>query len=297
MAEAALTERGEAALQRVAVLIVNYNAGRWLARCVRSVRHEGAQEPAVHIVDNGSTDDSLSGLETGNIIIDRAGANLGFAVGMNRAASNTDRELLLILNPDAEISPDALARLVAELDAHPECVLVSGRVVGHDGREQRGSRRRAPTAIRVIAELVPGLTGIDLTGSACPQAPCELEAVSGACFLVRAAAFRSAGGFDEGYALHFEDLDLFVRLRAGQGTIRWVPEVTIHHAGGVSSSKHALRVMRSKHKGLARYLKLHVVCGSRRWQWPLWRLALAISRLLRTPINWLRDRRSPRSTA
>ena len=290
MAEPALSGDRSTALERVAVLVVNYNAGEWLLRCIESLRPAEASEPAVILVDNGSADDSLSGIARDGVTIDRAGRNLGFAAGMNRAASKADRELLLILNPDAEIRPEGLARLVDELDAHPECALVSGRVVGADGREQRGSRRQAPTARRVLAELVPGLIGIDLTGQPAPENATEIEAVSGACMLIRSSAFDAVGGFDEGYALHFEDLDLFARLRAGGQTIRWVPEVTIRHAGGVSSSPHALRVMRSKHQGLARYLQSHVATGAKRWQWPLWRLALALSTALRTPIAWLRNR-------
>lgn len=290
MAEPTLTDARTPALGRVAVLVVNYNAGPWLRRCIETIRPVDASEPEVIVVDNDSTDDSLKDLDRDGVAIDRAGRNLGFAAGMNRAASKADRELLLILNPDAEIMPDDLVRLVRELDAHPECALVSGRVIGADGREQRGSRRQAPTARRVLAELVPGLTGIDLTDRPAPEAPTEIEAVSGACMLIRADAFRALGGFDEGYSLHFEDLDLFARLRARGHAIRWVPEVTIQHAGGVSSSRHALRVMRSKHQGLARYLKAHVATGARRWQWPLWWLALEFSRRVRTPIAWLRNR-------
>ncbi|MBY6205133.1 glycosyltransferase family 2 protein [Halomonas denitrificans] len=291
MADEALSLRD--ALRRVGVLIVNYNAGPWLERGARRLAEGHGAALEIVIVDNGSTDDSLAGLSGPNLRIDRAKANLGFGPGMNRAARLTERELLLLLNPDAAISHDDLGRLVRELDAHPESVLVSGRVIDDAGREQRGSRRRAPTAGRVLAELLPGASGrgIDLTGTPAPDRPTELDAVSGACMLVRAAAFRAVGGFDEGYPLHFEDLDLFARLRAAGGRLRWVPDVTIRHVGGVSSRGRSLHVMRSKHRGLMRYIRQHIATGASAWQRPFWWLALTGSRLLRTPFAALRDRR------
>ncbi len=287
------------ALRRVGVLIVNYNAGPWLERGLERLTGNSSGALDVVVVDNGSTDGSLDALSGMHLRIDRAGANLGFGAGMNRAAGRTDRELLLLLNPDAELAADDLLRLVAELDAHPDAVLVSGRVVDEHGREQRGSRRRAPTTGRILAELLlPGVgRGIDLTGTPPPATSTELEAVSGACMLVRAEAFHAVGGFDEGYPLHFEDLDLFARLRAAGGRLRWVPEVTIRHVGGVSSRGHALRVMRAKHRGLMRYVETHIAVGARAWQRPLWWLALTASRLVRSPIVALRDLGQGRRTA
>ncbi len=296
MADEALSSRD--ALRRVGVLIVNYNAGPWLKRGLDRLLAGSGESLQVVIVDNGSTDDSLDGLPTGNVTIDRAGSNLGFGPGMNRAAGATERELLLLLNPDAELSADDLARLVAELDSHPDAVLVAGRVVDAEGREQRGSRRRAPTAGRILAELLGGNgRGIDLTGTRAPDTPTELEAVSGACMLVRADAFHAVGGFDEGYPLHFEDLDLFARLRAAGGRLRWVPGVMIRHVGGVSSRGRSLHFMRSKHRGLMRYVRRHIATGPSAWQRPFWWLALTASRLLRTPLAALRDRRRPPEAA
>ena len=297
MADEALITRD--ALRRVGVLIVNYNAGPWLKRGLERLLTGPGESLQVVIVDNGSTDDSLDGLPTGKVTIDRAGANLGFGPGMNRAAGATERELLLLLNPDAGISTDDLARLVAELDSHPDAVLVSGRVVDAAGREQRGSRRRAPTAGRILAELLPGGIGrgIDLTGTPAPASSTEIDALSGACMLVRAAAFHAIGGFDEGYPLHFEDLDLFARLRAAGGRLRWVPAVTVRHVGGVSSRGRSLHVMRSKHRGLMRYVRRHIATGTSAWQRPFWWLALTASRLLRTPLAALGDRRRPPEAA
>ena len=281
------TGASPASLARVEVLIVNYNAGDWLARCIARLRPDGAEEPRVVVVDNGSTDSSMQALDENGLMIDRLGRNTGFAAGVNRAASHAAREFLLVLNPDCLLPPDALARLVAELDDHPEAALVSGRVVDSDGREQRGSRRRLPTPRRVIAEMLRlGGERIDCTDVAPPESSVEVEAVSGACMLVRRAAFERLGGMDPGYPLHFEDLDLFARLREAGWTLRWVPDFELVHAGGRSSQTRPVGVLWAKHRGLWRYLSRH--CGDTwpLWQRPFWFGAMVVHATIRTPLVW-----------
>jgi len=289
-----MTPAEHATLARVGVLIVNYNASEWLARAVTALRPPGSDEPEIVIVDNGSTDQSLETLRAAlgdraaEINIDRAGVNLGFAAGINRAARQTGRELLLLLNPDCRIEPATLARLVAELDAHPEAALVAGKVLGLDRREQRGSRRLRPTPARIFHELSPiSANGIDLTHTQAPESACEVEAVSGACMLIRACDFNALEGLDTAYPLHFEDLDLFARLAESGRTLRWVPEAVLEHVGGASSGSRPAGVLIDKHRGLWRYLGRH--CGDQwpLWQRPLWAIAmtthLAIRLALITP--------------
>lgn len=274
-----------AALTRVGVLIVNYNSGPWLARSIAQLLPDGASEPQIVVVDNGSADTSLDRIDT-RVRLDRAGRNLGFAGGINRAAAQCQRELLLLLNPDCLITPAALVRLVAELDAHPEAGLVSGRVVGEDGREQRASRRRLPRPRRIVGEILPiSSNGINMIRTPAPNESVEVEAVSGACMLVRAEALRAVGGLDEGYPLHFEDLDLFARLGEAGWTLRWVPEVEPVHAGGKSSASRPLGVEIDKHRGLWRYLSRHCRDQWPAWQRPLWGLALLGHLLLRLAVK------------
>lgn len=293
-----------ARLARVDVLVVNYNAGDWLARSLAAVRPEGTAEPNLIVVDNGSTDGSLDPLESNadgkrvdeesirpQITIDRAGRNTGFAAGINRAAGHASREFLLILNPDCLVEPAALARLVDELDRHPEAALVSGKVLGTDGREQRGSRRRLPTPSRIVNEMLPlGGEGLDTTDTPAPDKALAVEAVSGACMLIRREAFVELGGMDEGYPLHFEDLDLFARLAERGRTLRWVPEAKLVHAGGRSSGSRSVAVLWAKHRGLWRYLGRHCAGQWPRWQRPIWLLALVLSAAVRTPLAWVTAR-------
>jgi len=269
-----------AALQRVAALIVNYNAGPWLERCVRALLDGEHEAPEILIVDNGSTDASLDALAGLPVQLDPAGENLGFARGVNRGARQLDCEFLLILNPDCRLPAAGLATLVAELDAHPDAGLVAPKVLDQAGREQRASRRRLPTPWRVVAEFVPGMTGVDLTATPAPGSACEQQAVSGACMLLRRRAFDAVGGMDEGYAFHFEDLDLMARLQQGGWTIRWTPAAEAVHAGGVSSRGHDREVLAAKQRGLERFLTTHCPRRFPRWQRWIWRALFRLQRAL-----------------
>ncbi len=277
----------------VTVLVVNYNSGRWLARCIETLLDGATDYPRSLILDNASTDGSIAEFKPGpNVEIIRSEINLGFAKGINRLAQEVDTEYLLILNPDCLLRPDGLIRLLAELHTHPEAAMVSGRVFKLDGAEQRGSRRRLPDPGRILRELSgrsPG-AGVDLINQPPPIEACEVEAVSGACMLVRTEVFRDLGGFDVNYPMHFEDLDLMARIGEAGHTIRLVPDVAISHAGGISSNHRPLAVMRDKHEGLWRYLNKHCQASWPIWTRPLWWLGIRVHAWILTPILWWQQR-------
>ena len=283
---------GLPALQRVTAVMVNFNSGPWLARCVGALRDGGSDAPPIEIVDNASKDDSLEQLpDLPRLRVQRSMRNLGFARGVNWAAGSANTEYLLIINPDCLLSPAALTLLVQDLDENPDAAMVSGRVLDMQGREQRGSRRRLPTRQRVLNEVWGhGKTGVDLTQLPAPDQPCEVEAVSGACMLVRRQAFAETGGLDEGYPLHFEDLDFMARLRNAGWKIRLLPQVAVSHAGGVSSRSRPVQVMWKKHRGLWRYLTQHPESPWPLWNRWLWWLAIHARAVLLIPRTVWSDR-------
>lgn len=282
-------------LTRVTAVIVNYNSGRWLARCIENLRGRGGTSPQVIVIDNASDDGSIDVLPAlSGITVRRAHRNLGFGRGVNQALRTVRTDYLLIINPDCLLVPAALARLIEELDQHPDVALVSGRVFDMRGVEQRGSRRRLPTRRQVLSEVLPfsRLNGIDLTHEPSPEEPSDVEAVSGACMLVRTAALAQVGGFDPCFHMHFEDLDMMARLREAGWRIRLVPSVFVSHAGGVSSRRRPLAVMWAKHKSLWRYLNKH--SGDYEgWTWfsrMLWWLLIHTHAVLMTPVCLLARR-------
>ncbi|NBB84188.1 MAG: DUF11 domain-containing protein, partial [Alphaproteobacteria bacterium] len=134
------------------------------------------------------------------------------------------------------------------------------------------------------------LEDVDLTDTLAPEESIEVEAVSGACMLLRRAAFEQVGGMDIAYPMHFEDLDLFARLAAAGWTLRWLPDAEIFHAGGRSSAHRPVRVLWAKHRGLWIYLRRHCTTSLPRWQRPIWLAGLTAHALLQTPIVWLAGR-------
>lgn len=275
-------------LARVTAVIVNYNSGRWLARCIDNLRGRGGRLPPVVVIDNASSDGSIELMpEQDNLVVRRARRNLGFGRGVNQALRCVNTEYLLIINPDCLIVPDALEQLILDLDQHPDAAMVSGRVFDMRGVEQRGSRRSLPTRRQVIAEVWPFSrgNGIDHSHEAVPDGPTDVEAVSGACMLARRCALDQIGGFDSDFYLHFEDLDVMARLRAAGWRIRLLPAVFIAHAGGISSRRRPLQVMWAKHRSLWRYLNKHC---SEDWSWPsrtVWWLLIHLHALLRVPMS------------
>ena len=237
-------------LARVTAIVVNFNSGPWLERCVRALRADDNKPPAIEVIDNGSEDNSLEHLpDLPGMRVRRSPLNLGFARGVNVAARAIETEYLLVINPDCLLVPSALERLVEDMDEHPDAALASGRIFDMAGNEQRGSRRRLPTRRRVLAEVLGGKkTGVDLTHLPAPDEPQTVEAVSGACMVLRREAFLDVGGFDKHYPLHFEDLDLMARLGEAGWTVRLVPDVSVSHVGGFSSRSRPMQVEWKKHQ-------------------------------------------------
>lgn len=271
------------------VIIINYNAGQALLRCVASVL--ATREPLnIVVVDNQSSDGSCEVLRSRfgsapRLSILENPVNLGFGPAVNACASTATEPFLLILNPDCELFPQTLRQLREALERDESAALAAPRIVDAKGKVMRGTLRRLPDPWRALmtgsgmsrlAEWFPVFSGVEVPAKAFPQQTRQAEAVSGACMLVRTEVFRSLGGFDESFTMHFEDLDLMARIRQIGMHCLLVPQVNAIHQSGVSSASRPLWVHRQKHLGLQRYFHKH---GNGHHG--------AISRYLVTAANWL----------
>jgi len=266
----------------VAVIIVNYNSGAFLKQCLVSLRRSTIPLEIV-VVDNGSSDGSADCISKVNDVSDvqviRNITNLGFAVAVNQGAESTTAEDVLLINPDCIVQPHSVAGLKLAMQRE-ECGAVGGLVFGFDGREQAGCRRRDPTFPRSVVKLLGklgvrfGLMGVDLTMESLPKNPIQVDAVSGAFMMIHRESFEAIGGMDEGYFLHFEDLDLCRRLRNAGMPVLFVPSVSVLHCQGISSRKRPFRVEWHKHLGMCRY-RLKFSQASRISHW-LFRLFVGI---------------------
>jgi GT2 family glycosyltransferase len=257
---------GDAVAGLTSVVVVAADSGPLLRACIAGVL--GSTAPVeVILVDNASSDgevERVAAVHAGDVRLRvlRNGANLGFGPACNRGAALAHGDALLFLNPDCALAADTLAQLRAALASDPALGLLGVTVCDPDGRPARGNRRREPSLRRALMSMSglarfetrwPALAGVEMPPAPASDALETVEAVSGACMLLPRAAFVRVGGFDEGYFLHAEDLDLCRRLRDAGLRVAIAPALRVTHAQGSSSRHRPLFVARHKHRGLWRY--------------------------------------------
>ncbi len=252
----------------VTAIVVNFNAGAALQRCVQSLL-DSSLRPRVLVVDNASLDDSARNLPA--LYGAAAGVetlfnprNHGYAPALNAAARGVEADYLLVVNPDCELDPRALEHLHAALEADAEAAVAGPAVSDRRGRPEAASLRRFPTpraALLTFSGLwrlgrwLPGLAGVPVHPRRRPRAVTRVDAVSGACMLIRRRALEQVGGLDEAYRLHCEDLDLMYRLQQAGWHCLYVPAAQAMHLKGVSSRSRPLWVHRQKHLGMQRFFR------------------------------------------
>lgn len=270
------------------VVVVNYNAGGLLRQCVDSVlASQGVQVRCV-VVDNASADDSVALLEAAQyaadqLLVIRNGQNLGFATAVNQGVAAGTGDWFLLLNPDAVLVPDALVSLLEQAEKMPQAGVLGPLIVNDDGSEQRGCRRDLPTPVDALIQALQlhrlhASLDFNHTKRALPVTSVPVPAISGACMLVRRKAHEQIGGFDEGFFLHFEDLDYCARLQQAGWQVVFVPSVRLVHAQGGCSQQNPARISAYKAAGLRRYFARHA--GRQRWLLPLLAVLLRLRGLL-----------------
>jgi GT2 family glycosyltransferase len=249
----------------ISVVVVNYNSGAFLKDCVQSVL---SQTDEVLIVDNASTDGSLDQLtacfknEPGLKII-RNKANRGFAAACNIGIQQAKGNRILFLNPDCRLEADVASEMLRVLETGDAVGMVGGLLINPDGSEQGGGRRAVPTPWRSFVHAF-GLSRFSnrwpkllsdyyLHNSPLPSCPEVVEAISGACMLVKREAIDDIGLWDESYFLHCEDLDWCMRFRQKGWRVMFVPAARVFHALGVCSRSRPIFVEWHKHKGMIRF--------------------------------------------
>ncbi len=254
-----------AASAAASIVVVAADSGPLLRTCVESVLANDAALELV-LVDNASRDGIAAAIEA-----ERAGDarlrvlhnadNIGFGPACNRGAALARGDLLVFLNPDCRVDGDFVARLRHTLARVPDVGVLGAHVTDREGRAARGNRRRDPTLRRAFATL-SGLSRLEASrprwqGVEMPAGPNSgvetVEAVSGACMVLPRAAFDAVGGFDEGYFLHAEDLDLCRRVRGACWRVAIDHDIRVVHEQGSSSRARPLFVARHKHRGMWRY--------------------------------------------
>lgn len=251
----------------VSVVIVNYNSGSYLTECVRSALPQAGE---ILIVDNASSDASVDLCMQNfphepKLKIIRNQINLGFAVACNIGAMQAKNDFVFFLNPDCTLESSAVSELMQVLVANGSVGMAGGLLINSDGTEQGGGRRAIPTPWRSFVRAF-GLSKLahrwpklffdfHLHKQPLPDHPIEVEAISGACMLVKRTAIEDVGLWDEAYFLHCEDLDWCMRFRQRNWKIMFVPAARVTHALGICGRSRPLFVEWHKHKGMIRFYR------------------------------------------
>jgi GT2 family glycosyltransferase len=225
------------------------------------------QAQHVFVVDNDSHDDSLAQLSASIsdrcVTLIRNGQNVGFAAACNMGARASAASTVLFLNPDSVLAEGSLRRMLDVLESDPSIGMVGGLLCNPDGSEQPGGRRVFPTPRRAfmrafglsrLGKWFPSLfSDFLLHKEPLPLAPTPVEAISGACMLVKREAIEDVGLLDEGYFLHCEDLDWCMRFRLKNWRVVFVLDARVVHARGACSRNRPFFVEWHKHRGMLRF--------------------------------------------
>ena len=261
-------------------VLVNYKVGRQLAECVQSLqRVQNDLVCELIVVDNSPPDASSLPADSGlrNLRVISSPQNFGYAAACNLGARACRAPYIWFLNPDVRYVSGSVSRLLEWLDRNPWAALAGPRVLNPDGTRQF-SCRSFPTWTTSFSHRDSVLTRAfpanplsqnylqtNLDGK-----PTAVDWASGCCLLVRRAVFEELGGFDEGYFLFFEDVDLAHRLKRRGGQCVYYPDVQFTHRIGSSRAYLPDQGIRAKHSSAARYFTRNVIrnpwlAGAFRW--------------------------------
>ena len=241
---------------RIAAIVVSHESATTLHECLTRLQTaEGVCE--IRIVDNASLDATLD-------VIQRHAAqdsrvrfignpdNPGFAVACNQGARESTAPWLAFINPDLMVETDTLSRLRAHAEALCGNVVLGVDLVDETGVPDQAARRRDPDFGAMLSSPIASRLGVPVDASSGAQV---VDAVSGALMLMPRELFDRLQGFDEGYRLHAEDLDLCRRARMLGAVVAIANDIRVLHVRGVSSRARPLFVEWHKHRGLWRYFR------------------------------------------
>ncbi|MEM4406751.1 MAG: glycosyltransferase family 2 protein [Candidatus Methanomethylicaceae archaeon] len=232
----------------VTCIIVNWNSKRYVYDCLRSIEERALDVITECIVVDSASFDGVETLIMENFRWARflqLETNVGFGAANNIGSMYSTKEYILFLNPDTNLMPGCVTALVEAMYALPKAGIVGPKVLNSDGTIQTSCVQSDPTpwgeAIdsELLRTLFPRWKVWGNFSAFSSQEPTSVDAVSGACMLVKKSVFQTLGGFRNDYFMYAEDLDLCYRARKKGYEVYHVPRAGVIHYGGSSSSVHS----------------------------------------------------------
>lgn len=222
----------------LSIVIVSWNVQEYLRQCLNSLRADVDQNLRYEtiVVDNNSTDNTIAMLtrDFPEVKLIHNEDNLGFAKANNQGIEISQGKFVLLLNPDTQIEKGCISTLISFLQSHDKAGVVGPKLLNSDGTTQASGLN--------FPSLVNSLLGYfrikrEVTGAYFVHAdqPTIVNALVGACLLVRREVINQVGGLDEDYFMYVEEADWCYRIRDRGWHIYYVPEAQVYHRKGSSA--------------------------------------------------------------
>lgn len=230
----------------LSIIIVNWNSKDYLRKCIDSIlATTHGIEFEIVVIDSGSFDGCYEMLRQHypQIRFIQSRENLGFAKANNSAFQQSKGRNLLFLNPDTEVKDSSIETLYRQLIDLPNAGIVGATLLNSDGSIQTSCIQAFPTILNQLLDssalrnLFPkaGLWGMKPLFSKDAH-PKPVDAVSGACLMIKRSVFERVGMFTTDYFMYSEDIDLCFKVRKTSLITYYVPKAVFIHHGGKSSS-------------------------------------------------------------
>jgi len=246
----------------VDVVVVTYNPGETLDAFLASIGGERAVA-SVTVVDSDSPKKTAGAVARAHgAAFVALPSNLGYGAAANEGARLGSAPFVAICNSDVVVAPGALATLAAAGAADPTVGALGPRIVEADGRLYPSARPLPSLWLgaghAAFGRVWPGNPWTRRYRRILDPVGRDVDTgwLSGSCLVVRRDAFERIGGFDEGFFMFLEDVDLCRRLGQAGYRCRWVPGASIMHTGGHSWRSDPAPMIRAHHASAARYVGL-----------------------------------------
>lgn len=253
---------------RLSIAIVNWNTSALLAACVRSILKlppKGDYE--IIVVDNASDDFDQGAFraEFPTVTVIGNTDNAGYARGNNQALEIATGDYIVLLNPDTEVTENAIEALVAFMVDHKRAAAAGAKLVRPDGtvdRSVRGFPYPGPIACEFLGlsrlfPRNPALGAYRMTTFGYDRVA-EVDQPMGSALILNKKAVRDVGVMDEGFPIFFNEVDWLYRAKQKRWEVYFVPYATvIHHGAGSTKQVKRRKMVRESHKSLLRFYAKH----------------------------------------
>ncbi len=223
--------------KQAAVIVVNWNSGKDLEKCLTALKNQTRRPRQITVVDNASSDDSLLGIEENfpDIELIRLDDNTGFAHANNLGVQKVrDCDWIAFLNPDAFVAPDWLENLLHAAGRNPGVAFFGSHMLRHGVADELDGTGDVYHVSGLAWRRDHGLSA-----SKNERVTGEVFSACAAAAMIRKDVFLEAGGFDENFNSYFEDVDLGFRIRLMGHRCLYVANAVVAHVGSGSTHRYS----------------------------------------------------------